>query len=192
MKGHDKLMSKKDSSWNTPRDIVEILKSVIPISLDCASSKEHAVCEKYITPEMDETWTAVDETGLFLNPPYSPTKLCAKLVEKVIRQAQRYNTPAVILIPARTDTALWQDLIFPNCVVLYKKGRIKFLPSYKVYACDLETRLEYEVPPELNPATFPSAFCFVNVSSDKIVRIARSLRTSVESIVETINLSGLE
>lgn len=188
MKGLKALMSQEDNEWNTPPEIFEALKAGIAISLDCASKEEHTSCEKFITPELDDVWTAEGETGLFLNPPYSPAAICTRLINKVIEQSKEYNVPAVILIPARTETKLWQGYIMPNCTILNKKGRIQFLPSYKVYACDIITREVFEVPPKKNSATFPSAFCFVNVKIEDIEKIADALGTPRTSIVRSISL----
>lgn len=182
MKGRKALMSKADSSWNTPKEVMDIIKEHINITLDCASSDVHAACDRFITPDLDDEWTAWREQGLWINPPYSPTKLCYRLVQKVIQQAKIHEIPAVILIPARTDTALWQELIFPNCTVLFKKGRIKFVPSYKVFASNIYTKEIYEEQSELNSATFPSAFCFVNVDAYTTWQITNKLNTPETSV----------
>lgn len=180
MKGFDVIVSNKNNEWNTPPEIMEAITSVLPLSLDCAATQGHEKFQRYITPDMDETWTAEGETGLFLNPPYSPPKLCTKLVEKTIRQAQEYNIPAVILIPSRTETNLWQSLVWPNCIVIMKKGRIAFIPG------DAKPNPEGDV--KRNPAAFPSAFVLVNVSIEDAKKIATNLGTPHSSIVLGTNL----
>lgn len=165
--------SKKDNKWNTPRYLFDILNKVMPISLDCASSPEHTLVPgKYITEKEDETWTAEGETGLFINPPYSPTKVCTRLVKKVVEQAKLHNIPAAILIPSRTDTKLWQDIIFPNCSIIFISGRIKFEPSGEV---DFKKVVN---------APFPSALCFVNLNKEELVEIANRLNTKPFAIKE--------
>ena len=60
-----------------------------------------------------------------MNPPYSEQKIW---IQKAINEVRQYNASQVwALIPARTDTKLFHELIMPNATnVYFIKGRITF------------------------------------------------------------------
>ena len=65
----------------------------------------------------------VDWTGkrVWLNPPYG--REAVPFFKKMVH----HKCPGIALVFARTDTALWQDLIFPNAkAVLFVRGRLRF------------------------------------------------------------------
>jgi len=50
-----------------------------------------------------------------------------KVIKKGLLEHKKYNSTVVFLIPARPDTKMWQDLIFPNASqVCFIRGRLKF------------------------------------------------------------------
>jgi phage N-6-adenine-methyltransferase len=119
--------SKKNDSWGTPIELFNELNSIFNFSLDCAATKKDTLCKKFVSKEMGENWDAKQESALYINPPYSPSKICYKLVEKVANESLKHNIPAVALVPSRTETKLWQEVIFPKSTIIFNfKGRLKF------------------------------------------------------------------
>ena len=146
------LFSRDKNDWQTPVDLFAKLASVIPLSLDCASREDNSMLPAFRSPTSPVEWSAVGQTGLWLNPPYSPTKLCRHLVDDTYLHAREANIPAVILLPARPDTQLWQDVIFPKA-------------SFVVF---MRSRLTFVGAPD--PAPFPTALVFFNVANPEMIR----------------------
>ena len=72
-----------------------------------------------------------------MNPPYG------REAEPFFRRMAEHAGGGIALVFARTDTALWQDWIFPvSDSILFLRGRLRF--------CDASGR-------ELEPAPAPSA-----------------------------------
>ena len=62
---------------------------------------------------------------VWCNPPYGREQ--AKFVLKAYEESVKHNSTVVVLIPARPDTKLWQNIIFPNAnQICFIKGRLKF------------------------------------------------------------------
>lgn len=144
------LFSKDKNDWETPDDLFQTLNEVFDFSLDCAASPHNTKCLYARTSASSKEWTAEGETALWLNPPYSPSKLCKELCSDTILKAKTENIPAVLLIPARTDTVLWQKTIFKECkYVFFFSGRIKFVGGQ-------------------HTATFPSALCITDMNETQL------------------------
>jgi hypothetical protein len=60
---------------------------------------------------------------IFLNPPYSDM---TKWIEWVIQNYRLYFQPTTILIPSRTDTKYFHQLLELNPDIEFIKGRLKF------------------------------------------------------------------
>ena len=59
-----------------------------------------------------------------MNPPYGREQV--KWIEKAAKESLN-GTTIVCLIPARPDTKVWQNIIFPNAEgVCFVSGRLKF------------------------------------------------------------------
>lgn len=59
-----------------------------------------------------------------MNPPYGNEQ--KKWIKKALDESRKGAT-IVCLIPARPDTILWHEIIFPNAEVRFIKGRISFV-----------------------------------------------------------------
>ena len=117
--------SSKSDEWTTPQPFFDKLNAEFGFTLDAAATPETAKCAAYFTAEnsaLDKSW----KTGgaVFCNPPYS-RGLQAKFVRKA-RAESLLGTTVVLLIPARPDTVVWQDVILPHAEVRFVRGRIKF------------------------------------------------------------------
>jgi phage N-6-adenine-methyltransferase len=117
--------SSKSDEWATPQDFYDKLNAEFCFTLDAAARPETAKCPQFFTAEnsaLDKPW----QTGgaVFCNPPYS-RGLQAKFIRKGFEESNTGKT-VVFLIPARPDTAIWHDVIFPHAEVRFVRGRIKF------------------------------------------------------------------
>ena len=59
-----------------------------------------------------------------MNPPYGREQI--KWIEKAYNESKN-DAKIVCLIPARPDTKVWQNIIFPNAsAICFIRGRLKF------------------------------------------------------------------
>lgn len=161
------LMSSNKQDWQTPREFWDKLNAVFNFSMDCASLEYNKMCERFRGPDSPKDWSALGETALWLNPPYSPTALCRSLVVDTLDKAEAANIPCAILIPARTDTKLWQEVVFKRCCVWFLEGRLTFVNSRPDGTSSTE-----------DPAPFPSAIAIGGCGSvDFLVRVNELVAT---------------
>jgi site-specific DNA-methyltransferase (adenine-specific) len=117
--------SSQRMNWKTPKWLYE--------ELDAEFHFDHDPCPP--EPKIDgltSTWGKRN----FVNPPYG--RAIKDWVYKSFWESRRGNL-CVMLIPARTDTSYWHDVIFPFA------KEIRFVPG----------RLKFD--DGKNPAPFPSA-----------------------------------
>ena len=117
------MMTSNTCEWATPQDLFDDLNREFYFTLDPCSTDENAKCEKHYTKEQDglaQDWTG--ET-VFCNPPYG--REMPKWIQKCYEHYRGGGT-AVMLIPARTDTKAFHELIYGKAEVRFIKGRLKF------------------------------------------------------------------
>lgn len=118
------IMSSNSDEWATPQDLFDILDSEFHFNLDpCADDTNHK-CARYYTKEtngLSQKWGGGDR--VFMNPPYGSQ--IKDWVRKARESAERNGTLVVALLPARTDTKWWQDVMRAT-EIRFIKGRVKF------------------------------------------------------------------
>ena len=143
----DVHFSSKTDNWATPRDFFDRLDGVFNFTLDPCADAENAKCPKFFTREDDGLAQSWDGERVFMNPPYG------REIGAWVKKASEAKALVVCLVPARTDTAWWQDhVIGGGGHVTFLRGRLKFGMVAK------------------DPAPFPSAvvvFFGGAVSNDK-------------------------
>lgn len=121
------LWSKKTDNWSSPSWILEKFQNYFdPCPLN---SKTDGLAIR---------WKKLN----YVNPPYSQIRAW---VEKAISEAEIGGGTTIMLLPARTDTRWFHDLIIGKYEVLFLKGRLKFggqknsapFPSMFVRICPL-------------------------------------------------------
>jgi len=128
---HDKLMTAMTSSehqdWATPPNLVKYIEDYffVKFDLDAAASSSNHKAPIYFTIEDNsllQNWFG----NVWLNPPYGKNQ--SVWIEKCILENQKLNTDKIfVLIPARTDTKVFHELIVPNAQhVYFIKSRINF------------------------------------------------------------------
>jgi phage N-6-adenine-methyltransferase len=108
--------------WRTPRELFVVLKNEFRFDCDVAASDDNALCEHWITEEMDAfaaDWGLVN----WCNPPYSDIR---PWVQECIRWAGLGRT-VVLLVPADTSTEWFRQAFFSANETRLISGRLSFV-----------------------------------------------------------------
>ena len=116
--------SSEKHTWETPQDFFNKLDNIFNFTLDACAEWHTAKVPCYYTKEQDaikQEWKGV----IWCNPPYGREQV--KFITKALEEHTKHNSTVVLLIPARPDTKVWQDVIFPNASqVCFVRGRLRF------------------------------------------------------------------
>lgn len=127
----DVLFSSKSEEWETPDALFRILDERYgPFDLDAAATAANAKCARYLTKEDDALSVPWSSRRVWLNPPYGRgvgAWIAKADAEVLAGRAGR----VVVLLPARTDTAWFHDVIYrnPRARVIFLRGRLHFNES---------------------------------------------------------------
>lgn len=115
--------SSKKMDWATPWPLFHICEeSYGPFSLDVCATASNAKCQRFFSPDVNgllQRWYGV----CWMNPPYGRT--IGQWIEKAVAESQQ-GARVVCLLPARTDTVWWHDLVLPHGHVHFLRGRVRF------------------------------------------------------------------
>jgi site-specific DNA-methyltransferase (adenine-specific) len=109
--------------WETPQRLFDELNNEFGFTLDVCATPETAKCAKYYTPSEDgptQDWTG---EVVFCNPPYG-RKQDAWIQKCSAHGAQ--GGVAVMLLPVRTDTVRFHDMLHGKAEIRFLRGRLKF------------------------------------------------------------------
>lgn len=111
--------------WSTPIDIVrELEREFGSFDLDPCCRPETAKAPKFYTPEDDglsKPWFG----HVFLNPPYSKP---APWLKKAIHETREGICDMVVaLLPVRTDTRWFHELVNHQADLRFIKGRVRWI-----------------------------------------------------------------
>ena len=121
--------SRKSDEWATPAALFQELDKTYHFDLDPCCTPDNAQLGtgehlRFILPDEDglsQPWTP--SNCAFVNPPHSQI---AQWVKKSWQES-RNGVTSVMLIPSRTDTQYWQDIIQPHAAeVRFLRGRLRF------------------------------------------------------------------
>jgi phage N-6-adenine-methyltransferase len=107
--------------WPTPASLWNPLNDEFGFTLDVCATSENAKCLRYYTKEQDglsQKWFGV----CWMNPPYG-REMVKWLKRANMERANGVTT--VALIPSRTNTGWWHDIVMVN-EVRFVRGRPKF------------------------------------------------------------------
>lgn len=123
------LFSRQSDHWATPAKLYAELDAEFSFNFDpCPLNADF--------DSLEGDWPK--DCRAFINPPYSNIRA---FIEKAVEQIEFYQCKlAVFLIPARTDTRWFHDLVYNKAEIRFIKGRLKFGDSR-------------------NSAPFPSMIC---------------------------------
>jgi phage N-6-adenine-methyltransferase len=110
--------------WETPKEFYQLLDRQFHFTLDpCASDSNHK-CAKWFTEQQDGLKQSWKGETVFVNPPFNKN---AEWLNKCYREASQPNTTVVAIIPSRTDTKYWHEIVMHNAYqVWFCKGRVNF------------------------------------------------------------------
>ena len=118
------MFSSKKDDWETPQAFFNELNKEFHFTLDPCSTHENAKCEKHYTKAENGLLQSWAGETVFCNPPYGREQ--AQWIEKAVSSIGG-GTTIVMLIPARTDTKAFHDLIVPHAKeIRFIRGRLKF------------------------------------------------------------------
>lgn len=119
------MFSSNDHDWETPQELFNNLNDEFHFTLDpCASISNHK-CEMYYTEEMNGLSLNWKGYTVFINPPYGREQKV--WIKKAYKEFMDNDVTSVLLIPSRTDTAIFHDIIFPHASqIRFIRGRLKF------------------------------------------------------------------
>ncbi len=119
MSNLDVHYSSNSNEWSTPQDFFDRLDEEFHFGLDAAANAENAKCEKFYTIEdnsLVQSWYS--PSWVFCNPPYGREQIKFVYITNA--------THSVLLIPARTDTKVWEYIFKNASEVRFITGRLKF------------------------------------------------------------------
>lgn len=117
------MFSSKETEWATPQDLFDELDEVFHFTLDPCATSKNAKCSRFFTEVengLEQDWS---NSVVFMNPPYG--RQIKHWVKKAYDESQKGST-VVCLLPARTDTAWFQDYCLNADDLFFLRGRLKF------------------------------------------------------------------
>lgn len=121
---HSSMFSSKTDQWATPQDLYERLDRIWRFDLDVAADAYNAKCVRYYDRAangLERPW----DGRVWCNPPYG--RGIKDWVAKAVDEWRSGRaTVVVMLIPARTDTAWWQDYVARYGGRYMLRGRLRF------------------------------------------------------------------
>ena len=127
------LFTSNDDTWTTPKKFFQEYNAIYNFGLDAAALKTSTLCATYFGPDHENPeyrdaltadWAEASEgLPVWLNPPYG--RSIKSFVTKADLESKRGGVTVVCLVPARTDTAWFQDYCLPHDVT-FIRGRLKF------------------------------------------------------------------
>ena len=120
----------ESQTWFTPVYVLEPVRSDLGMSIGLDP------CTTHDNPTFAARFYTVDDDGLsqpwhegnwrpsvFVNPPYSKAR--EPWVKRCIEAGAR-GQRVILLIPAATDTRIWQEAASTASAIVFVKGRVKF------------------------------------------------------------------
>lgn len=135
------MMSTGKDDWATPDDLFKHYDEQYHFVLDAAANEVNHKCAEWFGPggvhedARSADWGPWLKRGnVWMNPPYSKglqSQFVVSAFSEVRKVAQPETDPVahgkvVCLLPARTDTRLFHEIIQPYGSITFLKGRVKF------------------------------------------------------------------
>ena len=150
--GGDWFQSSARQDWETPPALFAALHARFRFTVDGAAHAGNAKLERYWSDAFAQSWRG---ERVWCNPPYGRYQI--PFIEEA---ARREAELAVLLIPVRTDTGVWQEIVLDRTEVWFLRGRVRFVGG------------NY-------PSTFASALVFFRPGDDQL----RIRRGTVEGLL---------
>ena len=114
------IQRKRQGDYSTPQDLFEAYDRLYHFTLDVCATAANAKCPHYFTPEQDglqQPWHGT----CWMNPPYHQAEI-PKWIRKAYEESQR-GAVVVALLPARTGSAWFHEVVLPHAAVTFLRGR---------------------------------------------------------------------
>lgn len=120
--------------WETPDTLFQSYNRIYNFTLDAAANEQNHKCARWFGPGGEHADALEDGLpwvpgNVWLNPPYSKD-LQPQFVRKAAAEGLKHLGAVVCLLPARTDTKLFHEIIKYGRVS-FLKGRVKFISEGK-------------------------------------------------------------
>lgn len=151
------LTSSGNDCWRTPLPLFESLDEAFHFDFDACATVTNTLCGEWsIDILCDIRDGNVTHKSIFCNPPYSqPTQ--SAIVQGLIAHSRTTSAGLVLLIPARVETVMWQDVIFKTADYVHLlRGRVNF---------------DTHEGKKASSATFPSALVIMNHSEETVIKM---------------------
>jgi site-specific DNA-methyltransferase (adenine-specific) len=117
--------SSKKMDWATPWELFRVWDiSHGPFTLDVCATSENAKCRVFFPPATNglmQLWHG----KCWMNPPYG--RGIGRWIAKAVGEIHQGHADRVVcLLPARTDTAWWHELVIPYGDIHFLRGRVRF------------------------------------------------------------------
>ena len=120
--------------WSTPLDLFNQLNAEFDFGLDAAANDANHKCERWLGPGgvapdalvPDAHWGRLAQgKAVWLNPPYG--RDVGRWIDKAWWASHHHGVTVVMLLPARTDTKWFHDIVVPLATeIRFLQGRLKF------------------------------------------------------------------
>ena len=155
MESKDVAFSSASEMWGTAQaDFDAINRRWGPFTLDAAADETNHKCPAWLGYHEDGFVNGLEARWsgrVFVNPPFNRKKkmYVGPWVEKAL--AERNNCEIIVmLIPAKTGTRHWQDIIFRYAhKIRFIRGRLKFVMEGKDNSAPFDSALVVFVPETL-------------------------------------------
>lgn len=125
----DKVAKSLESTvWGTPPEIFDPLNKEFGFTLDVCAIRENAKTDRFFPPEVDGLSQPWGINTCWCNPPYG--KDVVKWCKKALAETKNGAT-TVMLIPCKTNTNWWHDVVIPFADIRFLRGRVKFIQNGK-------------------------------------------------------------
>ena len=145
-------MTSLSPEWRTPLDLFAVLHQRHQFTLDAAATRRNALLPNYFTRKTNGLTQDWSPYRVWCNPPYG------RDIGKWTAKAAASGAYAVLLVPARTDTAWWHDdVVARETQIGYVRGRIKFQSALAGAPFPSALILYHPGSPRLAPVTMSTA-----------------------------------
>src|SRR5882672_3653911 len=117
------LFASVRTEWQTPPDLFAALDREFGFVRDVCATRANRQCAGYFSRAQDglrQRWKG----ACWMNPPYG--RAIAGWIRKARVESLR-GARVVCLVPARTDTAWWQDDVMRSAEIRLLRGRLTFV-----------------------------------------------------------------
>lgn len=112
------------AEWATPPAIYAALDQEFRFTLDAAAAQFNAKHIRYVDRDTDALSIPWTGERVFCNPPYG--REMAAWVRKALLEATERGALVVMLLPARTDTSWFHEVVLPHAEIRFIRGRLSY------------------------------------------------------------------